>query len=96
MSEPQPGLVQVRIYDREYALRTSGDPERLEQVCLHLDRRMRQISESSGSVDTLKLAILTAISIADDLLRVQEELVKIDESVSRRSKECVSLLDRFL
>ncbi len=96
MGELQSGVVQVKIYDREYTLRTSGDPDRLGQVCAHLDRRMRQLSQSSGSVDTLKLAILTAISIADDLLRVQEELVKIDESVSRRSKECVSLLDRFL
>ncbi len=96
MNEPQPGLVQVKIYDRDYTLRTSGDPGRLQQICMHLDQRMRQISASSGSVDTMKVAILTAISIADDLLRAQEELVKIDESVSRRSKECVSLLDRFL
>jgi cell division protein ZapA len=96
MSDPQAGVVQVKIYDREYTLRTSGDPARLQEVCRHLDARMRQLSATSGSVDTLKLAILTAISIADDLLRVQQELVKMDESVSRRSKECVSMLDRFL
>jgi cell division protein ZapA len=96
MTNPQSGVVQVRIYDRDYALRTSGDPARLRQICAHLDERMRRISASSGAVDTLKVAILTAISVADDLLRVQEELVKMDESVSRRSRECVSMLDRFL
>jgi len=33
MSEPQePSSVRAKIYDREYALRTSGDPEQLKQV----------------------------------------------------------------
>ncbi len=96
MSDQQPGLVQVKIYDREYAFRTTGDAERLQKLCLDLDRRMREMAESTGTVDTLKAAILTALSLADDLDRVQEELRRIDEALSRRSLECVSMLDRFL
>ena len=96
MSDPQSGSVQVKIYDRDYALRTSGNPARLKQLCVDLDRRMREVAKSSGSVDTLKVAILAAISLADDLLRAQEELRKMDESVGQRSKECVSMLERFL
>ena len=96
MSDPQSGSVQVKIYDRDYALRTSGNPARLQQLCLDLDKRMREVAKSSGSVDTLKVAILAAIGLADDLLRAQEELRKMDESVGQRSKECVSMLERFL
>lgn len=96
MSDPQSGSVQVKIYDRDYALRTSGNPARLQQLCVDLDKRMREVAKSSGSVDTLKVAILAAIGLADDLLRAQEELRKMDESVGQRSKECVSMLDRFL
>jgi cell division protein ZapA (FtsZ GTPase activity inhibitor) len=96
MSDTQPGVVQVKIYDREYTLRTSGDPMRLRQLCIDLDRRMREVAKSSGAVDTLKVAILAALALGDDLLRIQEQLRKMDESVSERSKECVSMLDRFL
>jgi len=96
MSDPQSGTVQVTIYDREYSLRTSGDPARLQQLCVDLDRRMREVAKSSGAVDTLKVAILAAISLGDDLLRVQEQLKKMDESVGQRSRDCVSMLDRFL
>jgi cell division protein ZapA len=96
MNEPEPGFVQVKIYDRDYALRTTGDPERLHRICISLDKRMREIAESSGTVDTLKLAILVALSLADDLDRIREELKKMDESLSRRSLECVSMLERFL
>jgi cell division protein ZapA len=96
MSDPQSGVVHVRIYDRDYTLRTSGDPERLQSLCLELDRLMRETAAASGTVDTQKLAILAALSLADDLARAREEAQKLDESLGRRSLECVSMLDRFL
>jgi len=94
--QPEPSSVRVRIYDREYAFRTTGDPGRFEALCAGLDRRMREIASSTGAVDTLKVAVLAALSMADDADRAREELRKFDESVSRRSLACVSLLDRLL
>lgn len=96
MSDPQPGVVDVKIYDREYSLRTSGDPERLRYLCACLDARMRELAAASGCVDTLKLAVLAALSLADDLYRSQEALQKMDDSVGRRALACVSMLDHFL
>jgi cell division protein ZapA (FtsZ GTPase activity inhibitor) len=57
---------------------------------------MREVAASSGAVDTLKVAVLAALSLAEDLQRVRDELKKLDESVGRRSLACVSMLDRFL
>ena len=96
MKEPELGTVHVRIYDREYALRTSGDPDRLQELCRIVDERMREVAEASGAVDTHKAAILTALNLADELLRARDELKKMDDALSRRSKECVSMIDRFL
>jgi cell division protein ZapA len=97
MSDPQAsGTILVKIYDREYALRTSGDPQRLHALCLSLDRRMRDVAASSGAVDTVKVAILAALALSDDLTRVREELQRMDESLSRRSLECVSMLDQVV
>lgn len=96
MSERQePCSVRAKIYDREYVLRTVGDPERLEALCANLDARMREIAASTGAVDTLKVAVLAALSLMDDLQRVRDDLKKLDESVSLRSLACVSMLDRF-
>jgi cell division protein ZapA len=96
MSEPQePSSVRAKIYDREYVLKTVGDPERLRAICVALDKRMREIAATTGSVDTLKVAVLAALSLADDLQKVRSELTQFDESVGRRSLACVSLLDRF-
>jgi len=86
----------VKIYDREYALRSSADAARLQLVAAHVDSRMREIANESGAVDTLKVAILAALSLTDDLFRTQEELRKLDETVSRRSLECSSTLEQVL
>ena len=97
MSEqPEPSPVRVKIYDREYAFRTTGDPERLQNLCSGLDKRMREVATTTGAVDTLKVAVLAALGLADDLQMVRDELKKLDESVSRRSLACVSMLDRII
>jgi cell division protein ZapA len=93
--QPESSSVRAKIYDREYALRTSGDPERLQTLCEGLDKRMREIAASTGAVDTLKVAVLAALSLADDLQRAREELQRLDDSVGRRSIACVSMLDRL-
>lgn len=89
-------MANVKIYDRDYALRSTGDAARLQLVAAHVDSRMREIANESGAVDTLKVAILAALSLTDDLFRTQEELRKLDENVSRRSLECSSTLDQVL
>ncbi len=97
MSEQQESKpVRVKIYDREFTLVTTGDPQRLEALCASLDKRMREVRESTGAADTLKVAILAALGLADDLQRVRDELKKLDESVGRRSLACVSMLDRII
>lgn len=87
--------VRAKIYDREYALRTSGDPDQLRSLCAGVDKRMREIAASTGAADTLKVAVLAALSLADDLQRTREEMQKLDDSVGRRSIACVSMLDRI-
>ena len=78
MGDGRHEIVNVKIYDREYALRTSDDPRRLLELCRELDSRMRETAKHSGSVDTLKVAILSAIALADEMARYREALRKMD------------------
>jgi cell division protein ZapA (FtsZ GTPase activity inhibitor) len=88
--------VRVKIFDREYVLRTDGDPDRLHALCAVLDERMRNITAETGVVDTYKVAVLAALSFADDARRAKEEMIKLDDAVARRSAACVSMLARIL
>ena len=93
--QPESSSVRVKIYDREYAFRTTGDPKQLQALCANLDKRMRDAAESTGTIDTLKLAVLAALSLSDDLQRAKEEAKRLDDEVARRALACISILDRI-
>jgi len=58
--------VAVTIYGRTYHLRGDGRTERLGELAERVDRTMRDIADKTGTADTLKVAILAALNIADD------------------------------
>ena len=57
----------IEIFGQRLGVRTDGDVERLERVARFVDERMREVADRSSSVDTVKIAVLTALNIADEL-----------------------------
>jgi len=62
----------VEIFGQRLGLRTEGDVARLEELARFVDLRMREVASRSSSVDTVKIAILTALNIADELYEERE------------------------
>jgi len=62
-------LVQVEIYGQSYNLRGEGDSAYLQELAAYVDRRMREVAEATATVDSLKVAILAALNIADEARR---------------------------
>jgi cell division protein ZapA len=58
----------VTIFGRTYHLRGAEDPEYLERLAGVVDSKMREVWSSSGTADTLKIAILAALNLADESL----------------------------
>ncbi len=63
--------VSVEIYDQTYNLR-AHDSEYIEKLAHAVDAKMRAVSATGNTVDSLRVAVLAAINIADELLRLQE------------------------
>ena len=62
-------LVQVEIYGQSYNLRGEGDSAYLQELAAYVDKRMREVAEATATVDSLKVAILAALNIADESRR---------------------------
>jgi cell division protein ZapA len=62
----------VEIFGTRLGLRSDGDAERLEELARFVDSRMREVADRSSSVDTVKIAVLTALNIADELFQERE------------------------
>ncbi len=66
-TERQPStLVQVEIYGQAYNLRGQGEVGYIQDLASYVDRKMREVAEATATVDSLKVAILTALNIADE------------------------------
>src|SRR2546426_11680323 len=88
--------VRVEIYNQTYNIRSDGDSEYLMQLAEFVDSRMREISSGTLTVDSLKVAILAALHIADELHRLKHLYEQADSQLAVRSGECAEMLDRLL
>lgn len=82
--------VQVKIYGMDYSIK-GGDPEYTLKVANYVDGKMLDMEKSMQSKSTLRVAILTAMNIADELIQAKEELQNMKEEIGERSKQ---LLDK--
>ena len=88
--------IRVEIYNQTYNIRSDGDSEYVTGLAEFVDRRMREISSGTLTVDSLKVAILAALHIADELHRLKRLHEQTDAQLSARSAECAEMLDRLL
>src|SRR5437660_12090466 len=88
--------IRVEIYNQTYSIRSDGDTEYIIQLAEFVDRRMREISSGTLTVDSLKVAILAALHVADELHRLKRLHEQADQQLASRSAECAEMLDRVL
>ena len=88
--------IRVEIYNQTYNIRSDGDSEYLMRLADFVDARMREISSGTLTVDSLKVAILAALHIADELHRMKQTYEQADSQLATRSGECAEMLDRLL
>ena len=64
--------VTVSIRGREFRVRTEDDADSLHRIASFLDATMAQVEQRTGSVDSLDVAMLTALNLARELVELRE------------------------
>ncbi|HXE09217.1 MAG TPA: cell division protein ZapA [Acidobacteriaceae bacterium] len=62
--------VSVDIYDQVYHLRGT-DPKHIEKLASLVDTKMRAVAAHGSTVDSLRVAVLASLNIADELLALR-------------------------
>lgn len=88
--------IRVEIYNQTYSIRSDGDNDYILKLAEYVDRKMREISSGTFTVDSLKVAILAALHVADEYHQLQEQQHQSDIQLASRSAECAEMLDRVL
>ena len=94
----------VTILGRTYRLRGAEDPAYLTELAQIVDGKMREIESATGTADTLKVAILASLNIADEYLRADRQLAAggrgkkapTTRAQEKRLARMITLLDEAL
>ncbi len=88
--------MKVEIYDQVYNVAGDLDSDYVERLAQYVDQRIRQIARGSGAIDSVKVAVLAALSIADELHSLRQSREKAEAALRAKAERCLELIDRAL
>ena len=88
--------VKIEIYDQSYNVNADGNEEYLKELAAYVDGKMRSIAESTRMVDSLKVAVLAALNIADETFTLRQRQQELDGPLRKRVEKCVAMVEKAL
>ena len=89
-------VIPVEIHGQRYPIRSTLDPEYVARLAAYVDQKLRAAADATPTSDSLRLAVLTALNIADELFRCRDVTDARDGELAERAGELERLLDRVL
>lgn len=83
MSDEQKNRTNVDIYGQQYTIVGTESTSQIRFVCSKVDDKMREIKSMNPSLDTGKLAVLTAVNAVNDYVRLKEQFEKLEREIKR-------------
>jgi cell division protein ZapA len=85
----------VEIFDQPYNLRGT-DPDYIFRLAEFVDSKMRAVAEQTSTVDSLRLAVLAALNIADEYQILKRKYDAISKDMNQRTSSLENALDEVL
>jgi cell division protein ZapA len=92
---PEKQPVRVTIFHQPYTLLTA-DPQSLQELADSVDQLMSAIGARSASADSLRVAVLACLHLADRLRSLEGELGDLRRRVDQKSEQFRLLLEQAL
>lgn len=81
MSEGQRIRTTVDIYGQQYTIVGTENSSHVRLVASMVDDKMREISSKNPSLDTSKLAVLTAVNAVNDYIKIKDKLERLENEL---------------
>ncbi len=86
--------VQVEIFGQVYNIKGTDDAAPIRELASFLDARMKDVQKGTGTSDPLRVAILTALTISDELFRLRTENDETGAIAQRAADSLLQLTER--
>jgi cell division protein ZapA len=88
--------IKVQIYGQTYTLAGELDEAYVQELAKVVDEKMQQVAAATQTVDSVKVAVLAAMAIADELQSLSKERGSRDGMLRERAQQCLTILERAL
>jgi cell division protein ZapA len=85
--------VQVEIYGQVYSLKGADDPSHIRELASFVDKKMKDIEKGTGTVDPHRVAILAALTIADELHSLRERFYALETTADKAANRMLDLTE---
>lgn len=78
-------LIEVEIFGQTFTVNSGDDEQYVKQLASYVDQRMRQVAGSAKTAVPLRVAIMAAMSIADESCKASRREAEIEQEAARVS-----------
>ena len=96
MADDPSRIVTVEIMGQRYPIRSALDMEYITNLANYVDEKIQSSTELSTGGDTVRIAVLAALNIADEYFRERKTGTRLDEDLRKRATEIERLVDRAI
>ena len=90
------GITTVRIYGKEYPVASDQNPEYVRMLAEYVDGKMNEVGGSSDTATMARVAVLAALNIADEYMRLKNEKEKFMNLVEGRVSKVIKMVEERL
>ncbi len=85
--------IKITIFNAAYSIKTDYDPKYVARLASYVDKKMREVHEKSNTTSTQKVAVLTSMSIADDMFKIKEGGMPLSFDMEERVEELIRMIN---
>ena len=93
---PDDAVISVEIHGHRYPIRSTLDEAYVARLASYVDEKMRAAADSAPTGDLLRVAVLTALNVADEMFRCRDISRASNGELAERAGELERLVDRVL
>lgn len=89
-------VVHVDIAGQRYPIRSDLDPQYIGEIAAYVDEKMRLAAQELTTADTVRVAVIAALNIADELFRSHADANGAEGRLLERTADLERIVDHAL
>jgi cell division protein ZapA len=85
----------ISILGQKLSVLSDAGDEHVAYVVKYVDDKVKEVEHTSGTINTLNIAILTALNIADEYIKYKEVKEDICNQLESKSEKLINLINEI-